>query len=119
MGEEMAKRNWPFCGPQSRFARGIKAFEYLWSRKFGQNVCNLVIERKLAPLDKLHGGSRGDGLGHGGDPEHCVGAHRSSLGWRSPPKCSLIDNFVARRCHRDHTRHITTIDCEPENLVHL
>ena len=38
MGEQMAKRDWPFGGPQSRLARGIKAFEYLWSRKFGQNV---------------------------------------------------------------------------------
>ena len=64
MGEQMAKRDWPFGGPQSGLARGIKAFEYLWSRKFGQNVCNLVVEPKLALLNKLHGRSRGDGLGH-------------------------------------------------------
>jgi light-regulated signal transduction histidine kinase (bacteriophytochrome) len=51
MSEQMAKRDWPFGWPQSGFARGIKAFEYLWSRKFGQNVCNLMIERKLALLN--------------------------------------------------------------------
>ena len=62
MGEQMAKRDGPFGGPQSGLARVIKAFEYLWSRKFGQNVCNRVVESELALLNKLHRRSRSDAL---------------------------------------------------------
>jgi hypothetical protein len=80
MGEEVAQRDWPFGGPQPGSASGIKAFEYLWSGEFGQNVCELIIERELTLLDKLHRRSRGDCLRHGGDPEHRVSAHRSLIG---------------------------------------
>src|SRR5262244_2172184 len=48
VGEQMAKRDWSFSRPQSGLPRGIEAFEYLGSRKFGQKVCHLVVERKLA-----------------------------------------------------------------------
>jgi hypothetical protein len=98
-------------------ARGIKAFKHLWSGEFWQNVCDLIIERELTLLDTLHRGSRGDRLRHGGDPEHRVSPHRGLIGKGSSSECCLIDNSVARRCHRDHTRHVTTVDCGPENLV--
>jgi hypothetical protein len=114
MGEQMAKRDWPFGGPQSRLGRGIKAFEYAWSSKSGQNVCNLVVERKLALSTSCMAATEVMAF--------VIEAIQNTVGLigkGSSSECCLIDNFVARRHHRDHTRPVTTVDCGPESLVHL
>src|SRR5262249_2667723 len=80
-------------------ARGIEAFEDLGRTEGRVDVRHWILEAELALLHELHGGHRGDGLGHGGDAEHAVRGHGRRLVERAHAESALVEHPLVRPGH--------------------
>ena len=76
-----------------------------------------IVEGDVAALDELHGGDRGDRLGHRGNPEQRVELHGTSSGNVGHAERALIDDAAAIGRHGDDTGYLLAIDRVAQRLV--
>ena len=76
-----------------------------------------IVQADAALLHKLHGGNRGDGLGHRGKPEQRIELQGASLGNVGHPERALIDDTVAIGGHGDDPGDLLALDGRAQRLV--
>ena len=106
VGEEVAQGDVALGLAGLGLAVGVEAVEHADLAQRGDHRLGRPIERKLAPLDELHGGGAGDRLGHRGDPHHGVGRHLGRLAQHPLAEAAFVGRALGVGRHGDHARHV-------------
>ena len=89
---------------------GVERLEHLELGELRQIFLRRIVERHLALLDELHGGYRGDRLGHRSDAEQRIELQRTSLADVGQPERALIDDAIAIGRHGDDAGDLLALD---------
>jgi hypothetical protein len=119
VGHQVAQRDRISRGPQFRFAIGVETFQHLRCGEIRQQLADRSLQRELALFHKLHRGGRGDGLGHGRDPEHAVRRHGVVSGQVALAERALVDDLIGAGGDRDHAGYFFCVGLLAQRLIDL
>src|SRR5215472_214673 len=118
MREEMSDGHRLGGRPQAIGSGGaVEGFEDGELGEFGKIFFDWIFDRKTTLLDQLHGGGRGDGFGHGRNPEQRIELERASLADVCDTKRALVNDPLAIGRHNDDAGYILSLDRTAHRLV--